>query len=125
MIVRPIKFKDFPAMQPLLVQLGYPSTVEAVQARFEHLCTLRDYDAFVAEENEAIVGMVGFIKQFAFEMDGPFVRIQALVVDEGHRNKGVAQALMEKVEMWARAQQCIVLTLNSGNVPEREAAHTF
>jgi GNAT superfamily N-acetyltransferase len=125
MIVRPIKFKDFPAMQPLLAQLGYPSNVEAVQARFEHLCTLRDYDAFVAEENEAIVGMVGFIKQFAFEMDGPFVRIQALVVDEGHRNKGVAQALMEKVEMWARAQQCVVLTLNSGNRPEREAAHTF
>ena len=125
MMIRPIKFKDFPAIQPLLTQLGYPANVEAVQARFEHLCTLRDYEVFVAEENNEIVGMLGFIKQFAFEMDGPIVRIQALVVDDGHRNKGIAQALMEKVEAWAREQQCIVLTLNSGNRPEREAAHTF
>lgn len=125
MILRPIKFKDFPEMQPLLTQLGYPATVEAVQARFEHLCTFRDYEVFVAEDHEEIVGMIGFIKQFAFEMDGPIVRIQALIVDEMHRNKGVAQALIEKVEIWAKEQQCVVLTLNSGNRPERQAAHAF
>ena len=125
MIIRQIKFKDFPSMQPLLSQLGYPATDEAVQARFEHICTLRDYEVLVAENHEEIVGMIGFIKQFAFEMDGPIIRIQALVVDERHRNKGVAQALMENVEKWAREQQCVVITLNSGNRPEREAAHAF
>ena len=89
MMIRPIKFKDFPAMQPLLTQLGYPANVEAVQARFEHLCTLRDYEVFVAEENNEIVGMLGFIKQFAFEMDGPIVRIQALVVDDDEQSSRI------------------------------------
>lgn len=125
MIIRQIKLKDFVCMQPLLTQLGYPASVEEVQSRFEHLCTLRDYETFVAEENNEVVGMIGFIKQYAFEQDGPFVRIQALVVDEAHRNKGIAHALINQVEAWAKEHHCVALTLNSGNRPEREAAHAF
>ncbi len=125
MIIRPIKFKDIPVMQSLITQLGYPCTPEQVQSRFERLFTLRDYLTFVAEKDGEVVGMVGFTKQFAYEFDGPYVRVQALVVDEQYRNQGIAEKLMTAVEDWAKAKNCVAISLNSGNREERVAAHQF
>ena len=125
MIVRPIKYKDIPVMSSLLTQLGYPCTLEQVQSRFGYLFTLRDYCTFVAEKDDVVVGMVGFSKQFAYESDGPFVRVLALVVDEQNRNQGIAEKLMTAVEKWAKAEKCVEIALNSGNRPERIPAHTF
>ncbi len=125
MIIRPIKFKDIPVMSNLLTQLGYPCSLEQVHSRFEHLFTLRDYFTFVAEKDNVVVGMVGFSKQFAYELDGPLVRILALVVDEQNRNQGIAKKLMGAVEDWAKAEKCEEISLNSGNREERVAAHAF
>ncbi len=125
MIIRPIKFKDIPVMPSLLTQLGYPCTLEQVQSRFEHLFTLRDYMTLVAEKDNVVVGMVGFSKQFAYELDGPFIRVLALVVDEHNRNQGIAEKLMAAVEDWAKANKCEEIALNSGNREERIAAHAF
>lgn len=125
MIIRPIKFKDIPVMPSLLTQLGYPCTLEQVQSRFEHLFTLRDYMTLVAEKDNVVVGMVGFSKQFAYELDGPFIQILALVVDEHNRNQGIAGKLMTAVEDWAKANKCEEIALNSGNREERIAAHVF
>jgi GNAT superfamily N-acetyltransferase len=125
MIIRPIKFKDIPIMQSLITQLGYPCTVEQVQSRFERLFTLRDYQTFVAEKDEVVVGMVGFSKQFAYEFDGPYVRVQALVVDGNNRNQGIAEKLMAAVEEWAKTEKCVAISLNSGNREERVPAHQF
>lgn len=125
MIIRPIKFKDIPVMQSLITQLGYPCTLEQVQSRFEHLFTLRDYMTFVAEEDDIVAGMVGFSKQFAYELDGPLVRVLALVVDESYRNQGIAEKLMTAVETWAKTEKCVAIFLNSGNREERVPAHNF
>ena len=125
MIIRPIKFKDIPVMPTLLTQLGYPCTLEQVQSRFEHLFTLRDYMTLVAEKDNVVVGMVGFSKQFAYELDGPLVRVLALVVDESYRNQGIAEQLMTAVEDWAKAEKCEAIFLNSGNREERIPAHAF
>jgi len=125
MIIRPIKYKDIPVMPSLLTQLGYPCTLEQVQLRFEHLFTLRDYCTYVAEKDDKVVGMVGFSKQFAYELDGPCVRVLALVVDEKNRNQGIAEKLIRAVENWAKVESCVAISLNSGNRPERLAAHAF
>ena len=125
MIIRPIKFKDIPIMQSLITQLGYPCTVEQVKSRFEHLFTLRDYMTFVAEKDGEVVGMIGFVKQFSFEFDGPYVRVLALVVDEHNRKQGIAEKLMTAVEEWAEAEKCVAISLNSGNREERVPAHQF
>ena len=125
MIIRPIKYKDIPTMQSLITQLGYPCTLEQVQSRFEHLFTLRDYFTFVAEKDDVVVGMVGFSKQFAYEFDGPYVRVLALVVDEHYRNQSAAEKLISSVESWAKAEKCVAVSLNSGNREERAAAHAF
>ena len=125
MIIRPIKYKDITVMPSLLTQLGYPCTLEQAQLRFEHLFTLRDYYTFVAEKDDKVVGMVGFSKQFAYELDGPCVRVLALVVDGKNRNQGIAEKLMRTVENWAKVENCVAISLNSGNRPERLAAHQF
>lgn len=125
MRIRPIKYKDIPVMQSLITQLGYPCTLEQVQSRFDHLFTLRDYLTFVAEKDNVVVGMVGFSKQFAYELDGPLVRVLALVVDESYRNQGIAEQLMTAVEEWAKAEKCEAISLNSGNREERKPAHSF
>ena len=125
MRIRPIMYKDISNMQSLITQLGYPCTLEQVQSRFEHLFTLRDYLTFVAEKDNVVVGMVGFSKQFAYELDGPLVRVLALVVDESHRNQGIAEQLMTAVEDWAKSEKCEAIFLNSGNREERIPAHAF
>ena len=125
MLIRPIKYKDIPVMQSSITQLGYPCTLEQVQSRFDHFFTLRDYLTFLAEKDNVVIGMIGFSKQFAYELDGPLVRVLALVVDESYRNQGIAEQLMTTVENWAKAEKCEAVFLNSGNREERIPAHAF
>lgn len=86
---------------------------------------LDNYETLVAEIDGVCVGFVGMCKQLAYEFDGPYVRVLAFVVHEQYRRKQIGNHLMQAVEDWARAHDCIAITLNSGNRQERQAAHLF
>lgn len=125
MYIRSMTLEDINNMDVLMNQLGYPSSNSKIQERFSEILSLPDYETFVAEINGKLVGFAGMCKQIAYEFDGPYVRVLALVVHEDFRRKNIGQSLMLAVEDWAKKNHCIAITLNSGNREERIAAHNF
>lgn len=125
MTIRPMILDDVTKLENLMNHLGYPSTNLKIQERFKKILNLPDYQTFVAEVNDKLVGFVGMCKQAAYEFDDPYVRVLALVVHEDYRRKNIGQDLMLTVEDWAKKNQCTLITLNSGNREERIAAHNF
>lgn len=106
-------------------QLGYPTTEQQMTGRLQALAAHPSYHTLVAEMDGHVVGMAGLCQSLFYEHDGCYVRIQAFVVDDHYRRKGIGQKLLEAIECWAVEQGASALVLNSGNREERNAAHQF
>lgn len=125
MHIREVVLEDMPSLMPLMVDLGYPTTLSELYQRFERLLSMSDYQTFIAEDNGEVIGFVGVVKQYAYEFTEPYARVLALSVSQHVRRQKVGERLMLAVERWAFAQGCTTVTLNSGNREERIAAHKF
>ena len=125
MIIREATLDDVPELALLMEQLGYPTSSENMQLRFNNIETKPNYRTLVAEYEGNIVGMVGLSINYTYEIDGSYARILAFVVNSSYRNKGIGTKLIQEAEEWASRQGAIAIALNSGNRPERLAAHKF
>lgn len=79
----------------------------------------------VSEEDDKLLGFIGYAKLFFFEASGFYYRILALAVSRKSRRKGVATALMDEVRKIAAEDGAKALALNSGLTDDREAAYQF
>ena len=116
---------DLPQLVGLMAQLGYPASEDELRERFTRVTRHPDYDLLVLEEDGILLGCVGLFQAQAFEHDTTYVRIVAFVVNATHRRRGIGRRLIQAAEDWAQARGATVILLNSGNRPEREAAHHF
>lgn len=124
-VIREAHQQDISTLIILMEQLGYPTTEEAIKVRVEALQQHEDYQMFVAEVDEQVIGMIGLIRELRFERDGVHVRIGSLVVDEQHRGSGIGHSLIQAAEGWAGSVGAQAIALNSGNRDERAGAHQF
>ena len=125
MEVRRACSSDIPQMALLMGQLGYPTSVEQMRTRFEMISAEPSYHTLVIEDEGKVVGLSGLCTGIFYESDGIYVRIVAFVVDATYRNKGLGKLLLAASEEWARSKGAVGIVLNSGNRPERIAAHAF
>ncbi|WP_050616233.1 GNAT family N-acetyltransferase [Bacillus testis] len=125
MEIRDATINDIEELTSLIEQLGYPTTIENMKTRFSNIESSPDYRTILASYEGKVVGMIGMIKEYYYEMDGFYVRIVALVVDSHYRSKGIGKKLLEGAESWARRIGATGIGLNSGNRPERVQAHRF
>lgn len=121
--VRNVNYNDFETLTELIKELGYPSTVSKVSERLSKISSSKCYKTFVSEVDGKIVGFIGLCKLYAYEYDGAYIRIIALVVNEQYRGKGIGTKLVESAEKWALDEEAIAITLNSGI--NRKEAHEF
>ncbi|WEG14398.1 GNAT family N-acetyltransferase [Pullulanibacillus sp. KACC 23026] len=124
-MIRKATHKDIPDLVHLMEELGYPTTLEKMEARYKAISEKDNYHLLIAEEDGKAVGMAGLYSALFFEYDGLYVRLAAFVVDSRYRRKGIGKALLSEVEKWAKDQGAESVLLNSGNRPERKAAHQF
>jgi len=117
--------KDLHDVYQLTIQLGYPSTLENIEQRWEHLHQDSHYQTLVIEQDSHVIGYAGFIQEYTWEFDGGYLRIQAFVIDQAHRGKGIGKQLMAVIEQIAKEQGFKMIQLNSGNREESHPAHTF
>lgn len=121
--VRPSTAADTGALARLMADLRYRTSEAEMIARLDPIVTHPDYQMLVAEVAGQVAGMVGLIREYFYERNGPYVRIAALVVDRRHRRKGVGSALVAAAEGWAGERGAVAILLNSGR--HRTDAHRF
>ncbi|AOY01277.1 GNAT family N-acetyltransferase [Jeongeupia sp. USM3] len=121
--IRPAQLTDAPILARLMTSLGYPSTDCEMQTRLGQLDKAGGYGALVAEQDGAVVGLIGLALGLSLDQDGAHARIIALVVAEHCRGGGVGQALLAAGEAWAREHGADRLIVNSAH--QREHAHHF
>lgn len=125
MEIREATVNDIKELTALMEHLGYPTTIDNMKKRFSRIKQNPYYQTLLASYEGKVVGMIGLLKGYYYEMDGCYVRIVALVVDPNYRNKGIGKKLLEEAESWARNIGATGIGLNSGNRPERIVAHKF
>ncbi|KNH35893.1 GNAT family N-acetyltransferase [Exiguobacterium acetylicum] len=116
---------DLPQLVGLMAQLGYPASEDELRERFTRVTRHPDYELLVLEDDDMLLGCVGLFQAQAFEHDMTYVRIVAFVVNAKHRRQGIGRRLIQAAEDWAHERGATAVLLNSGNRPEREAAHHF
>ena len=114
--IRMIKIKDASQLLPLMKQLGYPQTLANMEERLTICLESGIYFCLAFELNKEILGVCFFTVYPSCLKPTNRCIIEALVVDEKHRNQGIATKLLQETESLARRKGCdsISLTSNKG-----------
>jgi GNAT superfamily N-acetyltransferase len=124
-IIREFQPKDITYLTELTNELGYDTTEEQMTERMNTIMKLDNYWTFVAVIDKKVVGYMGLNKNYFWEQDGHYLRVQALVVSNNFRRLGVGQKLINSTEQLARQTNTKFILLNCGNRDERQSAHQF
>lgn len=97
LIIRPAVPDDAEAIAALFTDEGYPAGPSDIVERLGRFAS--DYSRVVVAEHEgALLGFLALHFLPRFEHDDRIVRVLALVVDAGARERGVGGALMAEAE---------------------------
>ena len=95
--VRPASAADAPAIAALFTDEGYPAGPSDIRTRLTHF-DAPDSRVVIAEHEGALLGFIAVHAMPRFEHDDWILRILAVVVDAGARERGVGRALMGEAE---------------------------
>ena len=121
-LIREMNTTDTAAINDLSFQLGYPSAPEEVDARIIAIMEHGDHCAFVAENNQQVIGWIHAFYTIRIESE-PFVEIAGLVVDQEFRQMRVGRELVVKVSSWSLSKGVKSLRVRSNTT--RSGAHEF
>jgi ribosomal protein S18 acetylase RimI-like enzyme len=114
---------DAEAIATLFTDEGYPAGPSDIVARLERFAT-DDAQVIVAEHDGALLGFIAFCALPRFEHDDWIIRIVALVVDAGARERGVGRSLMAEAEQIGRHRGAAFIELTAGH-HRPEARHLY
>lgn len=114
---------DASAIAALFTDEGYPAGPSDIVARLSHFGD-EVSRVLVAEHDEAILGFIAIHAMPRFEHDDRILRILALVVDAGARERGVGRALMAEAERVGRELGAAFVELTAGH-HRPEARHLY
>ena len=121
--IRRLHPEEAPGLAPLLDSAGYPATAEQLRARVERITADPAYAIWGAFAGEQLVAVSAATLLWPLEADAPVVQVLAIVTHPEHRRQGVASALMDEVERWARDHRAGILAVINGSL--RESAREF
>jgi len=96
-VLRVAEAADAESIATLFTDEGYPAGPSDIVVRLQRFAT-PDARVIVAEHDGALLGFIAIHTLPRFEHDDRIVRILALVVDAGARERGVGRALMAEAE---------------------------
>ncbi len=114
---------DAGAIAALFTDEGYPAGPSDILARLECFDTPQSR-VIVAELDETILGFIAVHAMARFEHDDWILRILALVVDAGARERGVGRTLMAEAERIGRELGAAFVEITAGH-HRPEARHLY
>lgn len=120
MQVRPAAAADRSALAGLMATMGYGVDADVVGDRLDDLPD--GHAVLVADVDERVVGWIHIYVDQSLIV-GRRGQLGGLSVDAASQGQGVATALLDAAEAWARGQGCRVLNVRSGTA--RGTAHDF
>jgi GNAT superfamily N-acetyltransferase len=120
--IRRMTIEDVPIVQVLLSQLGYPLDTQEVQCRYEAVTEAEDHTLMVAEQAGRVIALCHLYVRPALDKP-PEAVVQALVVDQAVRGRGVGKIVMAAAEACVKDRGFVSVALAS-NVT-RDEAHAF
>ena len=102
--------RDRPAVGRLIDQLGYATDDAEFRARFERVLAAAGHRIIVAVAEDAVVGALHVFERPALDKGCEAV-VQALVVDDVWRGRGIGEALMREAEEWAARRGLATIAL--------------
>jgi N-acetylglutamate synthase-like GNAT family acetyltransferase len=121
--LRDAEQRDFAAVRRLLGQLGYAPDEAEFRRRFDSVMAAAGHRIIVAEEDGAVAGVLHVFERPALDKGCEAV-IQALVVDDAMRGRGVGEALMRETETWASGRGLGAISLYTNVSRDRPAPST-
>ena len=126
MTIKKLCIDEIPELVGLYSQL-VPDEINKPQVSQEIYRSIADNDDYfvlVAKENEKIIGTVTAICCKSLALSGKsFLVVEDVVVEEGHKGKGIGRKLFKELDRIAHAKNCAYSILVSSGF--REGAHTF
>jgi GNAT superfamily N-acetyltransferase len=120
--LRDVEPADYAAVRRLLGQLGYTPDEPEFRHRFDSVRAAAGHRIIVAEESGAVVGVLHVFERPTLDKGCEAV-VQALVVDDARRSRGVGEALMREAEAWAARRGLGATSLYTRT--DRNRAHAF
>lgn len=114
---------DAESIAALFTDEGYPAGPSDIVARLERFAT-DDAQVVVAEHDGVLLGFIAVCVLPRFEHGDWFVRIVALVVDAGARERGVGRTLMAEAERIGHERGAAFIELTAGH-HRPEARHLY
>ena len=112
--LRPATPADAARIAELFTEEGYPAGASAVESRLARFDG-PDSQVIVADHDGEILGFIALHVIARFEHDDAFVRIVALVVDPGVRDRGIGRVLMAEAERIGRAREAAFVEITAGH----------
>ncbi|MBI3749879.1 MAG: GNAT family N-acetyltransferase [Chloroflexi bacterium] len=120
---RPAGAADAPAIAALFTDEGYPAGPSDIKGRLARFGAPTSR-VVIAELDGAILGFIAVVALPRFEHDDWILRIMALVVDAGARERGVGRALMAEAERIGREVGATFVEVTAGH-HRPEARHLY
>lgn len=121
--VREATIADTPAIAPLLGELGYPATPDALAGRMRRMLGRDDQKILIAEGDGAALGVLALHVFPVLAYDRDLAMIMALVVTERARALGVGRALVDRAAAMSKAAGASRLMVTTH--VRRADAHAF
>ena len=122
-LLRPAEPADAESIATMFTDEGYPAGPSDIVARLERFAS-SDARVIVAEHDGALLGFIAIHALPRFEHDDWIVRILAVVVDAGARERGVGRTLMAEAERVGRELGAAFFELTAGH-HRPEARHLY
>ena len=113
-LVRPATPDDAEAIASLFTDEGYPAGPSDIVERLSRFASEHSR-VLVAEHEGTVLGFIAIHALPRFEHDDRIVRIMALVVDAGARERGVGRTLMYDAEAHARELGSAFIEITAGH----------
>jgi ribosomal protein S18 acetylase RimI-like enzyme len=121
--LRPAGPDDADEIAQLFTDEGYPAGPSDIVARLERFASPHSR-VIIAEHDGAILGFIAIHALPRFEHDDRILRILALVVDPGARERGVGRALMAEAERIGTELGAAFVEITAGH-HRPEARHLY